>query len=103
MKDEVLKPIGQGSPSASFYSSPFSHSRGWQMVNGKPVPQEVAVTRKYDSLDTVANRFVKFALKKFNLICRELCSSLDASKRKKCRTEYVYGVLSGGFRDSKNY
>ena len=34
MKDEVLKPIGQGSPSASFYSSPFSHSRGWQMVNG---------------------------------------------------------------------
>lgn len=63
MKDEVLKPIGQGSPSASFYSSPFSHSRGWQMVNGKPVPQEVAVTRKYDSLDTVANRFVKFALK----------------------------------------
>lgn len=83
MKDEVLKPIGQGSPSASFYSSPFSHSRGWQMVNGKPMPQEVAVTRKYDSLDTVANRFVKFALKKFNLICRELCSSLDAAKGKK--------------------
>lgn len=82
MKDEVLKPIGQGSPSASFYSSPFSHSRDWQMVNGKPMPQEVAVTRKYDSLDTVANRFVKFALKKFNLICRELCSSLDAAKGK---------------------
>ena len=82
MKDEVLKPIGQGSPSASFYASPFSHSRGWQMVNGKPMPQEVAVTRKYDSLDTVANRFVKFALKKFNLICRELCSSLDAAKGK---------------------
>lgn len=52
------------------------------MVNGKPMPQEVAVTRKYDSLDTVANRFVKFALKKFNLICRELCSSLDAAKGK---------------------
>lgn len=82
MKDEVLKPIGQGSPSASFYSCPFSHSRGWQMVNGKPMPQEAAVTRKYDSLDTVANRFVKFALKKFNLICRELCSSLDAAKGK---------------------
>lgn len=52
------------------------------MVNGKPMPQEAAVTRKYDSLDTVANRFVKFALKKFNLICRELCSSLDAAKGK---------------------
>lgn len=80
VNDEVLKPTGQGTPSASFYSSPFSHSRGWQMVNGNPMPQEVAVTRKYDSLDTVANRFVKFALKKFNLICRELCSSLDAAK-----------------------
>ena len=82
VNDEVLKPTGQGTPSASFYSSPFSHSRGWQMVNGKPMPQEVAVTRKYDSLDTVANRFVNFALKKFNLICRELCSSLDAAKGK---------------------
>ncbi len=82
VKDEVLKPIGQGAPSASFYSAPFSHSRGWKNVKGKPMPQEVAVTRKYDSLDTVANRFVKFALKKFNLICRELCLSLDASKGK---------------------
>lgn len=83
VKDEVLKPVGQGAPGTGFYSSPFSHSRGWQMVNGKPMPQEIAVTRKYDSLDTVANRFVKFALKKFNLICRELCSSLGAAKGKK--------------------
>ena len=82
VKDEVLKSIGQGTPSASFYSNPFSHSRGWQMINGKPMPQEVSVTRKYDSLDTVANRFVKFALKKFNLICRELCFSLDSAKGK---------------------
>ena len=85
MKDEVLKPIEQGSPSTRFYSSPFSHSRGWQMVRGKLMPQEVAVTRKYDSLDTVANRFVKVALKKFNLICRELCSSLDSVKEKKAK------------------
>ena len=82
VKDEVLKPIGQGAPSAGFYSNPFSSSRGWKIVNGKPMPQEVSVTRKYDSLDTVANRFVKFALKKFNLICRELCFSLDAAKGK---------------------
>lgn len=83
VKDEVLKTIGQGAPSPGFYSNPFSHSRGWQMVNGKPMPQEIVVTRKYDSLDTVANRFVKFALKKFNLICRELCEKLDAAKGKK--------------------
>lgn len=83
VKDEVLKPIGQGAPSAGFYSNPFSHSRGWQRVNGRPMPQEIGVTRKYDSLDTVANRFIKFALRKFNLICRELCASLDASKGKR--------------------
>ena len=83
VKDEVLKPIGQGAPSAGFYSNPFSHSRGWKMVNGKPTPQEVSVTRKCDSLDTVANRFVKFALKEFNLICRKLCSSLDIAKGKR--------------------
>ena len=82
VKDEVLKPIGQGAPSAGFYSNPFSSGRGWKIVNGRPMPQEVSVTRKYDSLDTVANRFVKFALKKFNLICRELCFSLDAAKGK---------------------
>lgn len=82
VKDEVLKPIGQGAPSAGFYSNPFSSSRGWKIVNGKSMPQEVSVTRKYDSLDTVANRFVKFALKKFNLICRELCFSLDTAKSK---------------------
>ena len=83
VKDEVLKPIGQGTPSAGFFSSPFSHSRGWQMVNGKPMPQEITVIRKYDSLDTVANRFIKYALKKFNLICKDLCASFDVSKGKK--------------------
>lgn len=83
VNDEVLKPTGQGTPSASFYSSPFSHSRGWQIVNGKPMPKEVTVTRKFDSFDTIANRFVKFALKKFNQICRELCATMDVAKKEK--------------------
>lgn len=80
--DEVMKPVGQGVPIAGFYSSPFLHGRGWQMVDGKPMPNEVAAARKYDSPDTIANRFVKFALKKFNLICRELCLSLETAKGK---------------------
>lgn len=83
VKDEVFKPIGQGAPSVNFYSSPFSHSRGWKLVNGKSMPQEFAVTRKYDSFDTVANRFIKYALQKFNRICKELCSSLNATKGKR--------------------
>ena len=77
VEDDVLKPVGQGIPSAKFYASPFTHSRGWQIVAGRPIPQEVTVTRKFDSVDTVANRFVKYALKKFKLICQKLCSSID--------------------------
>lgn len=83
IKEQFLKPIGLGVPSASFYANPFSNSRGWHTVNGKNIPQEVSVTRKYDSLDTVANQFVKVALKKFNLICKELCFSLDALRGKR--------------------
>ena len=83
VEDEIMKPVGQGVPSAHFYSSPFSHSRGWQVFKGKLMPNEVTVTRKYDSFDTVANRFVKFALKKFNIICRNLCSRLDEVKGNK--------------------
>ncbi len=88
-KDEVLMNTGLGAPSMGFYTNPFSNSRGWQIINGKPVPQMVTVTRKYDSLDTVANRFVKFALKKFNSICRELCARIDEVKSKK-KEQNVY-------------
>lgn len=80
--EEELKPIGAGQPSRKFYINPFSYSRGWAKVAeddaGKNVylPQEVAVTRKYDSLDTPANRFLKFALQKFDSICLELIGKL---------------------------
>ena len=37
----------------------------------------VSVTRKFDSLDTPANRFVKYALHKFDSICVDLVQSLQ--------------------------
>lgn len=79
-KEEVLSPTCFGAPSSKFYSNPFSHSRGWKVVNGTPIPQEVTITRKFDSLDTLPNRFVKYALKKFKDICMRLCSSMELSK-----------------------
>ena len=71
-QEEELKPVGTGIPSKNFYRNPFSYSRGWMKVSGDGTdhdnysPQMVAVTRKFDRLDTPANRFVKFALQKFD-------------------------------------
>lgn len=83
IKDESLKPVGMGLPSSGFYSSPFSHGREWKNFGGRPLPQKITVIRKYDSLDTPANRFVKFALKKFNTICKDLCRRINPVNRKK--------------------
>ena len=81
-QEEELKPVGTGIPSQKFYRNPFSYSRGWQIVDEEEpcasvfLPQLVAVTRKFDSLDTPANRFVKYALHKFDSVCTELIRAL---------------------------
>ena len=40
------------------------------------MPGDVAVTRKYDSLDTPANRFIKYALQRFDDVCVNLIEAL---------------------------
>lgn len=83
ISNERFKSIGSGMPAKKFFTNPFSYGRGWQKVgireNGTPVylPQEIAVTEKQDSLDTPANRFVKYALIKFDTICQELTDILQ--------------------------
>ena len=82
-QEEELKPTGTGIPSKRFYRNPFSHSRGWMKVANSTtdqktyLPQMVAVTRKFDRLDTPANRFIKFALQKFDVVCTRLVSILN--------------------------
>ncbi len=107
--DYELKPIGYEAPSRKFYINPFSYSRGWQKINradGKILymPQEISVTRKYDSIDTSANRFVKFALHKFDDICTELIMVLDAEgsfKQAECFVEAkaIHRMLEEIFND----
>lgn len=81
IKEEEIKPFGQGIPSQKFFSNPFSHSRGWtKTLDGFYVPGEVSAVHKYDSYDTPANRFVKFALITFSEVCNAVLNKVSAGK-----------------------
>ena len=61
-----------GSP--DWLRDPAAMARDWQepSCGGKPLPGQVLDVRKEDSVDTAANRFIKFALKYFRDLCREV-------------------------------
>ena len=81
IKEEELKPFGTGIISEKFYSNPFSHSRGWQKTaNGNYFPSEIASIHKYDSYDTTANRFIKFALITFSEVCTKIIEKVEIDK-----------------------
>lgn len=81
IKEEELKPFGTGIPSEKFFSNPFSHSRGWMKTTaGNYLPYEVAAIHKYDSFDTAANRFIKFALITFSEVCTKVIDKVEVDK-----------------------
>ncbi len=80
VKETEIRPIGTGLPSQRFFTNPFSYSRGWQKVRqNRFLPQEAAVTRKYDSYDTAANRFLRFALESFLVLTEKVLDRLKES------------------------
>ena len=110
-EEEELRPFGTGIPSKKFYRNPFSYSRGWTNVSGSGsdqqiyLPQTVAVTRKFDRMDTPTNRFIKFALHKFDAVCAGLISALNSegqSMQSECLEEAkaIHKSLENIFRDS---
>lgn len=110
-QEEEMKPLGIGMPSKKFYRNPFSCSRGWMKVSdlsaGENIylPQMVAVTRKYDCLDTLANRFIKYALQRIDSVCIELVNVLDKDSQgvqSECMEEAnaIHKSLDSIFRDS---
>ncbi len=62
------KPAGATEPS-SFVSDPIRHGRDWHRGSALLMPEEILEERKFDSLDTPPNRFVKFALQSFLAVC----------------------------------
>ncbi len=84
VKEEELKPFGSGIPSKNFFSNPFSHSRSWMQIGeGSYLPGEVTTIHKYDSYDTPANRFIKFALLSFSELCTKVLEKVEIDKNGK--------------------
>lgn len=84
VKEEELKPFGSGIPSQKFFSNPFSHSRSWMQIrDGSYLPGEVTTIHKYDSYDTPANRFIKFALISFSELCAKVVEKVEIDKNGK--------------------
>lgn len=110
VENEEFRPLGYGVPSKRVYTSPFSYTRNWSRIvenTGRMhyAPAEMAVTHKSDSLDTPANRFLKFALQKFDGICENLLQSLcesKADKQTECRLEalHIHEMLDNILQDS---
>ena len=109
-EEQTFRPLGYGVPSKKFYRKPFTYGKGWlPMAAGgtgrKALPRSVAVVHKYDSLDTPANRFVKYALEGFHTICEELILALDGAqggKQAACLEEarIIRNMLEDIFHDS---
>lgn len=108
--EDNLEQMGKGAPSRDFYKNPFSNSRGWKGVSradGKRVyiPQEVSITRKIDSLDTPANRFLKYALQTFDEICillmRTISTGNAVGSQEECVREAtkIHKMLTDIFSD----
>lgn len=83
--DLEFKSFGSGVLSRKVFTQPFSYTKNWHKLKNDTsceyfLPGIVGVTKKRDSLDTVANRFLKYALEKFYIICKELTETLRTSK-----------------------
>lgn len=102
-----FKPLGCGMPSRKVYTHPFSYAQKWKKYEDESdhyLPSMIAAMEKIDSVDTVANRFLKFALEKFQYICEELIKSLEsvgAEKQTECIREasYIQQMLDDILRD----
>ena len=84
--EDEMRPFGMGIVSKKFFSNPFSYSRGWAKIKGTYMPGMAACVRKYDSYDTPANRFIKFALSQFSEICSKVKNCIEQSQ---CSSKYI--------------
>lgn len=97
--DLEFKSLGSGVLSRKVFTQPFSYTKYWYKLesdtSGKYfLPGIVGITKKRDSLDTVANRFLKYALDKFYIICKDLTESLTISKVIKNTAQCFYEASS---------
>lgn len=76
--EEVMKPFGTAPISRKFFSNPFTYGKNFvDDGNGDFIPEQISSTRKYDSYDTPANRFIRFALNTFSDVCQNVIEKLQ--------------------------
>ena len=97
--DLEFKPLGSGVLSRKVFTQPFSYTKNWHKLKSNTsdkyfLPGTVGVTQKRDSFDTIANRFLKYALEKFYIICKELTEILITSKPIKNTVQCFYEASS---------
>lgn len=79
-REHDWKPAGSANP-ARFISDPLRYGRDWHRAAGGIRPGQIQEDRKFDSLDTPPNRFVKFALQTFRNLCITVLSAELKGKR----------------------
>ncbi len=102
VSENELKPLGTGVISQKFFTSPFSFAREWNdLGDGRFLPSEISTTRKYDSFNTPANRFLKFALSAFLEVCENIAKNVDSksmyAKEAGTVREYIEDILQDSF------
>ena len=83
-------PFGSAMPTL-FLRDPLRHGRDWTATCSGHLPQEIEEERKFDSYDTAANRFVKFALGEFLQVC-EAVGDADKARQAEGRAPSIAAV-----------
>ncbi len=78
VSEEEMKPFGTAPISKKIFSNPFRNAKMWDRSNY--IPYFANTTRKYDSFDTIANKFIKFAFNNFISICDVVINQLEEKK-----------------------
>jgi predicted component of viral defense system (DUF524 family) len=74
------KPVSVARPE-QFLSDPFRYGRDWFSTEVGFRPSEIHESRKFETLDTPPNRFVKFALLSFVEVCTSIISASTDGRR----------------------
>jgi len=78
-RETTWKPAASADP-RHFISNPMRYGRDWRQVNGSLLPDEIQEERKFDSLNTPPNRFIKFSLKCFHQLCENVLNAKVGDK-----------------------
>ena len=102
--ENEFKSYGTAPVSKNFFTNPFSNSKNWyKQDNGFFLPEQITTCRKYDSYNTPANQFVKFAFIYFIQVCQNLIDTLEGNYTYKNEAFYLKQSLENILLDSFFY